>query len=258
MYEKDLEAMIEVALHAQKVIMEIYNTNFEVEIKSDDSPVTQADKLADELIRKELGARFPEYGFLTEESQDTKERLTKEYIFIVDPVDGTKEFVSHNGEFCTNIGLCHNHEIVAGVINLPAQNRLYYGSKGNGAFRLENGERTRLHVSDRKENLRCALSRSFLQPEEVALLDRNENHLESRFKIGAAMKFCMIAEGTADISIRLSSGTKEWDTAAGDIILSEAGGCMVKLDGTRWTYNRENVHNVGGYELLNSIDNLLL
>ena len=136
MYEKELKEMIAASKQAEKVILEIYNNNFEVEIKSDDSPVTAADKNADALIRKILGEKFPDYGFLTEESIDTKERLSKEFIFIVDPVDGTKEFVSRNGQFTTNIGLARNHELVAGVINLPTFGITYYATKGGGAFRI--------------------------------------------------------------------------------------------------------------------------
>ena len=121
MYEKELKAMIRAAKIAEKHILKIYSTNFEVEIKSDDSPVTEADKGADKIIREELGKEFPEYGFLTEESKDTGERFAKEDIFIVDPVDGTKDFVARDGQFCTNIALAHRGEVVAGVINLPAK-----------------------------------------------------------------------------------------------------------------------------------------
>jgi 3'(2'), 5'-bisphosphate nucleotidase len=108
MYERELAAMQKAALDAEKKIKEIYQTAFAVEIKSDNSPVTAADKGADEMIRKELHHSFPEYGLLTEESKDDPSRLQKENIFIVDPVDGTKEFVARNGEFTTNIALAIN------------------------------------------------------------------------------------------------------------------------------------------------------
>jgi 3'-phosphoadenosine 5'-phosphosulfate (PAPS) 3'-phosphatase len=105
MWEQELAAMIKAAKDAEVEIKKIYQTAFKVEIKADKSPVTLADKTADALIRKELGEAFPDYGMLTEESKDTKDRLSKENIWIVDPVDGTKEFVAHNGEFTTNIAL---------------------------------------------------------------------------------------------------------------------------------------------------------
>ena len=107
MYEAQLAAMLKAAKDAEVEIKKIYETSFAVEIKSDNSPVTAADKTADALIRKELSRAFPDYGLLTEESKDTKERLSKRDIWIVDPVDGTKEFVARNGEFTTNIALAH-------------------------------------------------------------------------------------------------------------------------------------------------------
>lgn len=258
MYEKQIQAMIKAARASEAIIMEIYATDFAVEIKSDDSPVTAADKGADAKIREVLGGEFPEYGFLTEESQDTKDRLHKEDVFIVDPLDGTKEFVKRNGEFCTNIALSHNHEIVAGVINMPAKNKLYYAVKGEGAYRINpDGSVDRIHVSDRGDHLRCVMSRSFLKEEEVALLEKHKDKISENWAAGAAVKFCTIAEGGAEISFRMSHGTKEWDTAAGDLLLEEAGGFMRKFDGTRYTYNREDVYNRDPYELVNKLENFL-
>ena len=258
MYEKEVRAMINAAREAEAIIMGIYATDFAVEMKSADSPVTAADKGADAKIREVLGKEFPEYGFLTEESKDTKERLKKRDIFIVDPVDGTKEFVKRNGEFCTNIALCHDHEAVVGVINMPAKHILYYAVKGQGAFRINpDGTVDKIHVSDREEDLRCVMSRSFLMPEEVALLEKHKDKITKSWAAGAACKFCAIAEGNAEISFRMSQGTKEWDTAAGDILLQEAGGFMVKMDGSRYTYNREDVYNREPYELMNKMSNFL-
>ena len=146
MYEKELAAMIQAALDAEKGILKVYSKPFQVEIKSDNSPVTEADKGADTLIRQELGQAFPKYAFLTEESKDDKKRLENDYVFIVDPVDGTKEFVSRNGEFCTNIALAYKHEVVVGVINIPMKNVIYYAVKGEGAFKLEKGKQpVRIH-----------------------------------------------------------------------------------------------------------------
>ena len=258
MYSKEIKAMIAAAKEAEAIIMAIYATDFAVEIKADDSPVTAADKGADSKIREVLGKEFPDYGFLTEESKDTKERLSKRDIFIVDPVDGTKEFVSRNGEFCTNIALCHDHEIVAGVINIPARKTMYYAVKGEGAYRIDpDGSVHRIHASCRTNNLRCVMSRSFLMKEEVALLEKHKDKISEHWSAGAAVKFCTIAQGDAEISFRMSQGTKEWDTAAGDILLQEAGAFMVKMDGTRYKYNREDVYNRDPYELLNRMDNFL-
>jgi 3'-phosphoadenosine 5'-phosphosulfate (PAPS) 3'-phosphatase len=133
MFEKELESMKKAALDAEKKIKEVYATSFAVEIKSDNSPVTAADKGADEMIRAELHTRFPKYAFLTEESQDDKTRLNNDYVFIVDPVDGTKEFVARNGQFCTNIALAYRHEVVAGRDQYPdAKRHVLTPSKAKG------------------------------------------------------------------------------------------------------------------------------
>lgn len=259
MYEKELKAMIEAAYAAEVKIKEIYATPFDVEIKADDSPVTLADKTADNLIKTTLASFFPHFGFLTEESIDTGERLDKEYVIIIDPVDGTKEFVSRNGEFTTNIALCHNHEIVVGVINVPMKDVLYYAVKGEGAYRLEKGkEPVRIHVSNKRDNLIAVRSRSFFNEKEQQMMDKHSDVIKEVQIFGAALKFCMIAEGKADLQYRFSASTKEWDVAPGDLLIHEAGGVMVKPDMTRYSYNRVDPYNRDGYILANCIENVLL
>lgn len=259
MYEAQLAAMLKAAKDAEVEIKKIYETSFAVEIKSDNSPVTAADKTADALIRKELSRAFPDYGLLTEESKDTKERLSKRDIWIVDPVDGTKEFVARNGEFTTNIALAHDHEVVAGLINIPMWGVTYYAIKGQGAFRLEkDGTRTPIHVSKKTDQLTCLLSRSFLNDTEKGLIAKHLDKITHQVTVGAAIKYCKIADGSAEISYRMSPNTKEWDVAAGDIILTEAGGIMRKRDGTRYIYNREDVYNREGYVLASCPENFLI
>lgn len=259
MYEKELEAMIRSAKDAEVEIKKIYAQHFDVEIKSDHSPVTLADKTADLLIRQSLGFLFPDYGFLTEESIDTKERLTKKHIFIVDPVDGTKEFVSRNGEFTTNIALACDGELVAGVINVPMMGIIYYAVKGQGAFKMdEYGNVTRIHCSEKDRDLTCYVSRSFRTEMENEAISRHSDKISKVETIGAALKFCYIAEGKGDISFRYSSNTKEWDTGAGECILREAGGDMIKPDGTHYVYNREDPYNREGYVLVNKPSNFML
>lgn len=259
MYEREVQEMIKAAKEAEKWIMEVYATNFEVEIKSDSSPVTKADKGADEMIRNYLSKIFPDYGFLTEESQDNPSRMEKEYIFIVDPVDGTKEFVSRNGQFTTNIALARNGKVVAGVINIPVLECLYYASLGGGSYLIEEGkEAVKIHVSDRVgSNLRAVRSISFFNEKEKAYYDKITDKIESIEPVGAARKFCLIAEGKADISIRFGSGTKEWDVAAGDMILTEAGGYMLEPPSMEpMRYNRKDVYNRNGYILVNKKENI--
>lgn len=258
MYEHELKKMIEAAKEAQKWILSVYHTDFEVITKEDNSPVTSADKGADDMIRDIFSKEFPDYGFLTEESKDTDERFAKEYIFVIDPVDGTKEFVSRNGQFTTNIALVHKHEVVAGVVNVPILDTVYFASKGNGSYKQKgDSEPIRIHVSDRVENLRAVRSNSFFTEQEKAIYEKNKERYASITPVGAAMKFCQIAEGQAEISYRCSQGTKEWDVAAGDIILAEAGGVMlVPPEMKRMEYNRKDVYNRNGYVIANLKENI--
>lgn len=259
MYEKELEAMKRAALHAEKAIMEIYGKPFDVEIKSDSSPVTAADKLADKMIREELHAAFPDYGLLTEESKDDLSRRSKDYIFIVDPVDGTKEFVKRNGEFCTNIALAYKGQAVAGIINVPVKGIMYFATLGGGAFKQERGkEPVKIHVDDKTSDLTVFESKSFFNAQENAYIEKHLDKIKHRLEVGAALKFCYIAEGKGEIFYRCSQNTKEWDIASGDIILTEAGGIMEKFDGTKYSYNREDVYNRDGYILANRRENILL
>ena len=260
MYEYICEQMLIAAQKADQWIKKIYAMDFPIEIKADNSPVTDADKGADEIIRAYLGTLFPNAGFLTEESLDDGSRFSKEGVFIVDPVDGTKEFVSRNGQFTINIAYCVNHEIVAGVIRVPLYNVAYYAIKGQGAFKKEDDkDPVRIHVSDRTKNIRVCCSISHNLDSEKAFYKAHRNIIkEDPTPIGAARKFCLIAEGVYDLSVRFSGGTKEWDVAAGDIILTEAGGCMLDLDGEKLTYNRIDVHNRKGYMLANRKEIALL
>ena len=153
MWEEQLNAAIEAGVKAIKGILEIYNTNFDVEIKDDNSPVTLADKNADKVIREYLHNKYPEYAFLTEESTDNKERLNNDYVWIVDPVDGTKDFVARDGGFTTNIALAYKHEAVVGVVVVPLTGEIYYAAKGLGAFYRHQGITKRIHVNDKLDNL---------------------------------------------------------------------------------------------------------
>lgn len=257
MLERELKAALEAAKEAEKIIREVYASNFQVEIKEDDSPVTSADKGADAKIRAILSSAFPADGFLTEESKDTKERLSKRRVWVVDPVDGTQEFVSRNGEFATNIALVDNHEVVLGVINIPMEGNLYYAVKGQGAYKIDkDGNVSRIHVSARKDSIKALCSRSFRNPKESELAAKLSAKLDGpATPLGAALKFCRIAEGQFDLFIREYSGTKEWDVAAGDIIVTEAGGFMVDgKDKRPFAYNREDVYNRSGYIVANSPD----
>ena len=259
MWEKELQAAIEAGLLAKEKIMEIYNAGFDVEIKEDNSPVTLADKTADKMIRDHLSKLFPEYAFLTEESEDNKDRLSNDFVWIVDPVDGTKDFVARDGGFTTNIGLAYKHQLVVGVVVAPATGEYYYASKGNGAFYVNaKGEVTRIHVNDKLEDLTVLCSVFHSNDAERDLIKKHSDRIKHQEKVGSSLKPCRIAQGLAEISYRMSAGTKEWDTAACDIIVKEAGGVFVEPDGKDIVYNREDVYNRKGYVVANRKENILL
>lgn len=259
MFEKELEVALEAAKKAVPYILEIYNSGeLGVEIKEDNSPVTKADKLADKIIREELSKHFPNYGLLTEESVDDMSRLEKDYVFIVDPIDGTKEFVAHSGEFTVNIGLSYKHEAVMGVIVLPATGDIYYGIKGVGAFYEKDGKTVKIHVNSRTNDLTTLVSRFHSNQTEQDTIKKHSDRIKYQKVIGASTKGCIIAKGEAELSYRFSSNTKEWDTCAMQAIVESAGGYLLKFDGEPIRYNRKDVYNRGGYLICNSKENFLI
>lgn len=259
MWEKELEKAIEAGKAAQKEILKIYHQKFEVEIKEDNSPVTLADKTADALIRKMLQESFPNYAFLTEESEDDLSRRKNDYCWIVDPVDGTKDFVARNNEFTTNIALAYKGEVVVGVIVIPALDTIYYATKGGGTYKVvSDSAPEKCHVNDKLENLTVLTSRFHVNEKELSLIEKHKDKITKRATFGSSLKACKIAEGKAELSYRMSSGTKEWDIAASQIIVEEAGGVLLKPSGERITYNREDVYNREGYVIANMKKNMLL
>lgn len=258
MWEKQLDCALKAGISVIEPIMQIYNRGFDIEIKEDNSPVTEADKLADKLITAYLSSCYPTYAFLTEESDDNKARLENDYVWIVDPVDGTKDFIAKDGQFTVNIALAYKHEVVVGVVIAPATGDIYFASKGNGAFHQNGDSVKQIHVNDKTEDLTVLCSVFHENEKEIALIEKWNNKIASKAKVGSALKACHIAEGLAEITYRMSAGTKEWDTAASQCVVEEAGGLFVKPDGTPLRYNREDVYNRDGYVIVNRKENILL
>jgi 3'(2'), 5'-bisphosphate nucleotidase len=258
MWEKELQVAIRAILLAKDKIMEIYGKPFDVEMKEDDSPVTLADKTADEMIRNIISQAFPNHAFLTEESSDDKSRLQNDYVWIVDPVDGTKDFVDKNGEFTTNIALSYKHEVVVGVVSVPANGELYYATKNNGAYYQKKNRIKKISVNNKLKGLTVLTSRFHVNELELSTIQKHRDKIKKVRTFGSAIKPCRIARGIAEITYRLSAGTKEWDTAASQIIVEEAGGVFVKPNGERILYNRDDVYNRDGYVVANRIENVLL
>ena len=261
MLNKELEIAIKASIEASKVIMDVYNSNdLGVEIKDDNSPVTKADKAADKLIRGLLSSAFPEYGLLTEESIDDSSRLDKDYVFIVDPIDGTKEYVAHSGEFTVNIGLSYKHVAVMGVIMIPVTGEIYYAVKGEGAFYLKDKDAkpVRIKCNDKTTDLTTLVSRFHSNETEQNMIKKHSDVIKHQRVVGATIKGCIIAKGEAEMSYRFSSNTKEWDTCAMQVIVEEAGGHILKYDGEPIRYNRVDVYNKDGYVIVNRKENFLL
>ena len=258
MWEEQLNTAIEAGIKAIEGILKIYNTDFSVEIKDDNSPVTLADKNADRVIREYLHERYPDYAFLTEESTDNKDRLNNDYVWIVDPVDGTKDFVAKRGEFTTNIALAYKHEAVVGVVVIPLTGEIYYAAKGLGAFYRHNGVTQRIHVNDKIAGITVLKSVFHTKPNEEAVYEKYKDKIAKIEKWGSALKPCRIAQGLGELTLRLSDGTKEWDTAASQVIVEQAGGIFLDTKRQRIMYNREDVHNRIGYVICNRIENFLL
>ena len=258
MYLKELEAAKQAAVMAGQAIMKIYESgDFGIEAKSDNSPLTLADKAANRIIVDMLKEQFPDHAIMSEEEQDDLTRLNKKLCFVVDPLDGTKEFIKRNGQFTVNIALADDHRSVMGVIYVPVTGDLYYAAKDRGSFLEKDGVITELHVSREnksKEDLNVVMSSSHGCVEMDQLLEKYS--LKNFVKIGSSLKGCLIAKGEADVYYR-HTPTMEWDTAAMQCIAEEAGAVFRQMDDTPMLYNRENSLNEKGFYIINSIDNKL-
>jgi 3'(2'), 5'-bisphosphate nucleotidase len=232
----DLKRLCDIASEAAKVVLSVYQTDFEHWKKKDSSPVTQADLRADELIRKALGRDFPGVFIISEETEAIHSDATT--YFLVDPLDGTKEFLKRNGEFTINIGLISNGCAIAGVVHAPALDELYFASQGCGSWKRTQNEDTKIRVSSSATSrpLRIMASRSHPSPK----MDEWLAHLERPYEFvpaGSSLKFCRVAEGKADLYPRLAP-TNQWDTAAGQSVLENAGGFVLDLSGGPLSYSQ--------------------
>jgi 3'(2'), 5'-bisphosphate nucleotidase len=237
-------ALLPIAARAGAAIMRVYDGGFSVQHKDDDSPLTQADLESQQVILDGLGVLTPDIPILSEESAQApwSERRSWRELWVVDPLDGTREFVKRNGEFTVNIALVVDHEPVLGVVSAPAQGLVYWGAAGTGAFTEHHGAaRIPVHVSPPQSPLRVVGSRSHASPDTAAYLTRLGAHVMKG--IGSSLKFCLIAAGEADLYPRFGP-TSEWDTAAGQAVLEAAGGHVTRLDGHRLRYNcRDSIIN---------------
>ncbi len=242
----DIEEIIRIAKQAGDAIMKVYNSaDVGTEYKDDKSPLTKADKASHEVISKALAEKFAEIPLLSEEGYlpDYQTRKQWQTYWIIDPLDGTKEFIKRNGEFTVNIALIENNRPILGVIYVPVKKITYVGSK-EGAFKKEeNGNFQPISVVQEKRTHSIAVrSKSHPSPEEESVLNRYA--IQEFMAVGSSLKFCMVAEGKADIYYR-HGPTMEWDTAAGQAIVTSAGAKVFQGQRTEneFVYNKENLLN---------------
>lgn len=243
----EIDKVCEIAIKAGEIIMSIYQeADLGIETKTDESPVTKADLAANDYICSELGKIHSDIPILSEESKQLpfEQRKHWDCCFIVDPLDGTKEFIKRNGEFTVNIAYVENGNSVNGVVYAPALNVLYYTKDGK-SFKRINGEENELPLDQSRSEYIVVASRSHLSSETKKFIDELEKIHKSVeiMNIGSSLKLCMIAEGAADCYPRLGP-TMEWDIAAAQAVVEASGGSVLELHKkNKLTYNKENLLN---------------
>jgi len=244
--ERLTQAALTLARRAGERIAEVYAGDYEVSLKEDNTPLTTADMIAHDLILAGLAELTPAFPVISEESDciPTEERHAWEYCWIVDPLDGTREFLKRNGEFTVNIALVHKSQPMIGVIYAPILDVAYYANHGGGAFKqVGNAEPEAIHVRQAPAD-RLTVARSRCPntgPNLRKFLDKLGQHDE--IPMGSALKSCLVAEGAADVYARLGP-TGEWDTAAAQCIVEEAGGHITDTQLNDLSYNaRESMIN---------------
>lgn len=241
-----LDQVVALSREAGDAIMQIYNgPAFQVTHKDDKSPLTAADLASHHAILAGLQKLTPEWPVLSEESEDTpyESRRAWPVFWLVDPLDGTKEFLKRNGEFTVNIALVEGNTPILGVVYAPASGKMYFAARGLGAFKQENGENLPIRVQRGPGGAtRVIVSRSH-GSDETELYTKQYGHCEF-VPMGSSLKFCLVAEGVADVYPR-SGPTMEWDTAAAHCILQLAGGSVTAVDGQPLVYNKPSLLNPG-------------
>jgi len=237
---------VTIAKNAGDAIMEIYKRDFTIEYKDDKSPLTEADLKSNEIICSALEMLYPNIPILSEENKEVSyaNRKDWDYFWLIDPIDGTKEFIKKTGEFTVNIALIEKDTPVLGVVYAPVLKDMYHAKKDEGAFK--NDERLPLKSNEYPDKeLKVVASVSHLSEETQAFIDDLSSiteHVEQVSK-GSSLKLCMVAEGTADIYPRLAP-TMEWDTGAAHAIVMESGNVVVQYENDEsLVYNKENLLN---------------
>lgn len=251
-YQREIEVATELARAAGAILLAHYNSPFLVEQKinalQETEEVTAADREANELIVSRLSEEFPDDGILAEESTDTADRLQKDRVWLIDPMDGTKNFIQRDGDFAVQIGLAVTGESVVGVVYQPVRDVLYRAARSHGSWiEVKDRAATLMRVSNESDpgNMVLASSRSHRSPRMERVVDSIGFKKEMR-RGSVGVKVGLIAEQQADIYLHLSPSTKQWDTCAPEIILIEAGGRLTDLFGQPLRYNGVRIDNRNG------------
>ena len=249
--KENLLEIVNISVDAGEVILNYYNENVDVIYKDDESPLTKADLASHKIITDSFKKITPDIPILSEEEFiDWKIRKKWKKYWLIDPLDGTKEFIKKNDEFTVNIALIENNRPILGVIYTPALNELFYSIKNFGSYKILTKKKLntlkdakRISINKKKSNqVKIVGSRSHSNPILEKWVNKNFNEFDILQK-GSSLKFCLIAEGSADIYPRFGP-TSEWDIAAGHIILEEAGGKLKSIDNKEILYNeKENILN---------------
>lgn len=236
--EKMIEPVVAIAHQAGAAILDIYATDFDVAAKDDASPLTQADMASHRRIMRGLQELTPEVPIVSEEGGLPEFDVRSQWhrYWLIDPLDGTREFVKRNGEFTVNIALIEQHRPVLGVVHVPVMGKTYVGCEGRGAERRSaDGERAVIGVSiESTSPVRVVGSRSHRGTSLDTFLEKLGDF--EMVPMGSSIKFCLVAEGSADIYPRLGP-TSEWDTAAAQAVVEQAGGAVLQLNGKPLSYN---------------------
>ena len=246
LHKKLAQELINISKKSALEIMKIYDTNFEINYKKDKSPVTEADRISEDIILHEISKIEPGVDLISEEKYFEEEnKIKSDYFFLIDRIDGTREFIKKNGEFTINIALVENNKPVVGIINAPAFNDIYFSYNNLKSYKLSNNNdaieiRTRQHAKTEV----MLHSRSIPSKKMQDIM--NQYSINQIKPCGSALKFGLLAEGLADLYIRLEP-CYEWDTAAGQVILEGAGGAFFDINLNEFDYNKPNFLNSDGF-----------
>jgi len=246
----DIDYLIHIARTAGREIMRVYEKDFAIDYKDDRSPLTDADRRSNEVIIEMLMQRYPGSHLISEENKQLayEERRNWHSLWLIDPLDGTKEFIKKNGEFTVNIALIEHGVPTFGVVYAPVPDTLYYGIKGYGAHKISQGVSTKIHNTSSymdKYNVRVVASRSHMSEETLAFVSAigKQGKKVDFLSVGSSLKLCLVAEGAADVYPRFGP-TMEWDTGAAHAVALYAGRQVLRADTMQpLVYNKPDLLN---------------